>query len=70
MKKMKPIDIINAVITEVYGERAVELLRLFSTLNELGKNNIIEYADEYNELEKYTKVITLHNKSVSKNGCS
>lgn len=31
--KVKPIDIINAAIAEVYGKQAVVLLTLFSTLN-------------------------------------
>ena len=35
--KVKPIDIINAAIAEVYGKQAVVLLTLFSTLNNKGK---------------------------------
>ena len=33
----KPIDIINAAIAEIYGKQAVDLLKLFSKLNEEGK---------------------------------
>ena len=59
MSKLKPLDIINAAIAEIYGEQAVELLTLFSTLNSKGKQRIIKYADEYNELPQYTKVIMI-----------
>ena len=56
-----PIDIINAAVSEIYGKQAIELLTLFSTLNDKGKQRIIEYADEYNESPKFTKVIKLGN---------
>ena len=55
----KPIDIINAAIAEIYGTQAVDLLILFSALNDKGQKNIIQYADEYNELPKYKKALTL-----------
>lgn len=61
MKKVspKPIDIINAAIAEIYGEQAVELLNLFSKLNSTGKQKIINQADEYNEIPRYKKAISL-----------
>lgn len=55
----KPIDIINAAIAEIYGPQAVDLLILFSTLNDKGKQGIIKYANEYNELPQYKKALTL-----------
>lgn len=55
----KPIDIINAAIAEIYGKQAVNLLILFSALNDKGKQGIINYADEYNELPQYKKALTL-----------
>ena len=48
---LKPIDIINAVIAEIYGERAVELLSLASKLNETGWDSLISYA-HYNSLHR------------------
>ena len=45
----KPIDIINAAIAEIYGERAVELLSLASGLNDTGWEHLITYA-HYNSL--------------------
>ncbi len=59
MSKPKPIDIINAAISEIYGTQAVELLKLFSALNDRGKAKVIGFADEYNEIPAYTKTIRL-----------
>lgn len=53
----KPIDIINAAISEIYGQKAIELLTMFSTLNDKGQQRIIEYADEYSEIPKFIKAI-------------
>lgn len=57
--KPKPLDIINAAIAEIYGEQAVELLTMFSTLNDVGKSRIMRFADDYKEIPEYTKVIKL-----------
>ena len=65
--KPKPLDIINAAIAEIYGEQAVELLTLFSALNSKGKQRIIKYADEYNELPQYAKVITIGERQAHEN---
>ncbi len=59
MSKPKPIDIINAAISEIYGTQAVELLKLFSALNDRGKTRIIKFTGEYNELPEYAKAIRL-----------
>lgn len=55
----KPIDIINAAVSEIYGKKAIELLTLFSMLNDKGQQRIIEYTDEYSEITKFTKAIHL-----------
>ncbi len=61
--KVKPIDIINAAIAEVYGKQAVVLLTLFSTLNNKGKEKIIDWTDDYSKLPRYTKTINLGEQS-------
>lgn len=55
----KPIDIINAAVSEIYGNQAIELLRLTTALTDKGIQRIIELAEEYNENPKYMKAIKL-----------
>ena len=40
-------------IQEFYGKEAVELLELFTRLNEAGKQKVISYADDMTEIQKY-----------------
>lgn len=40
-------------IQEMYGKEAVELLELFTRLNEAGKQKVISYADDMTENQKY-----------------
>lgn len=40
-------------IQEFYGKEAVELLELFTRLNEAGKQKVISYADDMTENQKY-----------------
>lgn len=40
-------------IQEFYGKEAVDLLELFTRLNEAGKQKVISYADDMTENQKY-----------------
>lgn len=55
----KPIDIINAAIAEIYGKQAVDLLKLFSKLNDEGKSLTVEYAEMSANSDRYKKAIML-----------
>ena len=57
--KPKPLDIINAAIAEIYGEQAVKLLALVSTLNTKGMDIVLSFAYDYSMIPHYTKAINL-----------
>lgn len=42
-------------IQEQYGKQAVELLSIFSKLNDAGKSKVIELASDLSELDKYIR---------------
>lgn len=54
--KLKPIDIINAAIAEIYGKQTVDLIKFFTKLHDSGKSDLIEYVKWLSESDKYKKV--------------
>lgn len=67
MNKLKFIDVLNSAITEFYGENAVPLLKLFSSLNQKGQANVLDYADvQFSVPEKYSRTMKLVEQTTSK----
>lgn len=42
-------------VSDLYGEDAVQLLRLFTSMNEAGRKKALQYLEDLTEIEKYQK---------------
>lgn len=68
MFKLKFIDVLNSAIAEFYGENAVQLLKVFSSLNQKGQLVILDHAEMCSAIpKKYSRSIKLAEQSVDDN---
>ena len=63
MSKLTFKDILDSAIAELYGENAVELLKLFTTLNLKGQSHLMACTETCSNTAKYSKTINLGEQS-------